>query len=203
MNTAWISLTCACGARLQASPLLAGGPIPCDACGGVAKAGQSVEAGRGPLQARRRSLARREVADPTPILALGALASLVAAFFVSPTALNGTFDPAAHCLSAALVTGIDLLVIVGAGWILGLAVGTLHETLFKITIAAQALAIVAGGSLALGGFAPLFASLACLLLGPSLLVRLFKWTWAEAILVFMSQVLVQYAVLSAMARAAA
>lgn len=90
---------------------------------------------------------------------------------------------------------VDLGVLIAAAAVLRLALGTLSETSLKVLFVMQLLTALVAGAQLVGGPAIVFVCAGSLLLWPALFVRLFGWSWGEAILVFLAHVLCHYAVL--------
>ena len=220
--SAYLTIRCACGTTTRASALLAGGPIPCDECGranqhkirtkdGVGSSKRKTGPTKRPAGARaladrpRRSVRRgRATANyEKSLVTLGvALAIASAAAFLLQAGGPKPLGAGWYILGSLLATGIDLGVIVVGAAVLGLSVGTLVEGGFKIALIVQVSGVVAGGALLLGGPATLFAALVLFLGIPALLVKLFDWSWGEAILVFVGQMVCHWGVLQAIQSAA-
>jgi hypothetical protein len=204
--SAYLSIRCACGATTRASSLLAGGPIPCIDCG---------RANQHRIKSKARGATKRHKTGPTkrPLAARGLAErphkrrdlgsarykqSLVALAIGLAVASSGAFvlqamgpEPmgaAWFIMGTLFVTGLDIGVIAVGAYVLGISVGTLVETGFKVALIAQVMSILASGAVLVGGAAPLFACGVMLLAVPALVVNLFGWNWGEALMIFLGQI---------------
>ncbi|MBL4848955.1 MAG: hypothetical protein JKY65_25815 [Planctomycetes bacterium] len=204
-----LSIRCACGTTTRASVLLAGGPIPCIDCGranlhtikskGAGSKGKRRKTGPTKRPAGARALAdrpRRSVRQgrgvakyERSLLVLGvALAVASGVGFLLRAGGPEPLGVSWYILGSLFTVALDLGVIVVCAAVIGLSVGTLSESGLKVALIGQLGAALWAGALLMGGAAPLLALLVFFFGSLSLFVRLFDWSWGEALIVFLLQV---------------